>query len=123
MKLITRDTDYAIRAVCYLAKHKKVIISANELAKYLKMPRPFLRRILQLLGKKEIVKSYKGQGGGFSLSISPHKLSLLDIITAFQGPIMLNDHTFKKRMCPCIKNCKVKKKLDLIEKFMILKLK
>ena len=65
MKLITRDTDYALRALCFIAKHKKEIISVDRLAEESKIPRPFLRKILQKLNRAGILKSYKGQGGGF----------------------------------------------------------
>ena len=123
MKLITRDTDYAIRAISCIAKQSCSVISVTELVKCLKMPRPFLRKILQALNRKKLVRSYKGKGGGFSLPISPNKLSLFRIITAFQGPIRLNDHTFRKMVCPHIKDCRVKKRLDQIEKMMIAQLK
>ena len=56
MKLITRDTDYAIRALCFIARFKKKIVSVSELVKVLKIPRPFLRKILQTLNKKRILK-------------------------------------------------------------------
>ena len=123
MKLITKDTDYAARALCCIAKHKDEVVSARELVRCLKIPRPFLRKIMQVLSRKGIVRSYKGKGGGFSLLIEPYRLSLLDIIIAFQGPIKLNDHTFRKKVCPHIKNCRVKKRLDRIERIMISELK
>ncbi len=123
MKLITRDTDYAIRALCYMAKHKGAVVSADELVECLKMPRPFLRKILQILNKKKLVNSRKGKGGGFVLAVPPRKMSLLDLIEAFQRSIKLNDHTFKKRPCPHIKRCKVKEKIDYIEKLVLSELK
>ncbi len=123
MKLITRDTDYAIRALCCMAKNKDKKATVLELSKCLKMPRPFLRKILQRLGKKSIVHSYRGKGGGFSLAASPDSISLLDVILALQGPVMLNDHTFMKRECPEIKKCTLKKRLDKLEKIMLSGLK
>jgi len=33
MNLITRDTDYAIRALLYMAKENKKIITVSEIAK------------------------------------------------------------------------------------------
>jgi Rrf2 family protein len=105
MKLITRDTDYAVRALCFIAESKKEIVSATELVKNLKAPRPFLRKILQILNKKRLLRSYKGLGGGFSLRISPQKIFLIDLIEIFQGPLKLNECIFKKRICPNIKTC------------------
>ncbi|MCK4912831.1 MAG: Rrf2 family transcriptional regulator [Candidatus Omnitrophica bacterium] len=123
MNLITRDVDYAIRALCCIAKKKEGLYSVAEIASCLKIPLPFLRKILQILNKENIVHSYKGKGGGFKLAIDPDKISLSDVITLFQGPISLNDHTFKRRKCPHIKECNLKKKLDRIEKIMVSELK
>ena len=64
MKLITRDTDYAIRALCCIAKRKETIISVDKLVKQLRIPRPFSRKILQTLNKRKILRSYKGTSGG-----------------------------------------------------------
>lgn len=41
----------------------------------------------------------------------------------FQGPIKLNECKFKKSNCPYISNCLLKKKIDEIEKEVIIKLK
>jgi len=116
MKLITRDTDYAIRAICFMAKQKKKIVSVLELVKALKIPRPFLRKILQILNKKGLLKSYKGKGGGFALAYPPRDLYLMDLIEVFQGPFSLNECFFKKDSCPNTRSCRLKKKIDLIEK-------
>lgn len=115
MKLITRDTDYAIRALCYIAKHKDRIVSVNELVAKLKIPRPFLRKILQILNKEDLLNSHKGQGGGFKLNVAPSRIYLLDIMEVFQGPLVLSEHVFKSKVCPHIKKCKLKKKLDGIK--------
>jgi len=44
MKLITRSTDYAIRALCCIAENKKEVISADYIVKALDMPRPFFKK-------------------------------------------------------------------------------
>ena len=51
MKLITRDTDYAIRALCCIAGSGKKELSVRDLTDRLAMQRPFLRKILQKLNK------------------------------------------------------------------------
>ena len=119
MKLATRDTDYAIRAVCFIAKNKKIRITASELVEELKIPRPFLRKILQTLNKEKLLKSYKGKAGGFKLATAPGKISLLNLIEIFQGRLKLNECTFKKQVCPNIKTCKVKRKFDSIQRHVV----
>ena len=123
MKLITRNTDYAVRALCCIAEQKQEVISADQLVKSLKMPRPFLRKILQILNKEGLLNSSKGKGGGFTLALSPGEIVLTDVMKIFQGPIKLNECTFKKKVCPNVKDCLLKKKIDEIEKEVIVKLK
>jgi Rrf2 family protein len=123
MKLITRDTSYALHAICYLAKESDRIVSVDELVRELKVPRAFARKILQKLNKKGILSSYKGAKGGFSLKKKPEQIFLLDIMQVFQGPFKLNECVFKKQTCPEIKKCRLKKKLDNIEDYIIKELK
>jgi len=122
VNLITRNTDYAIRALCYIVKSNKDIVSVKELVEGLKMPRPFLRKVLQELNKKGILRSYKGKNGGFVLATRPEKIYISKLIEIFQGPIKLQEHTFKKKICPEIKNCVLKKKIDAMEKYTISRL-
>ena len=123
MKLITRNTDYAVRALCCIAEQKQKVISTDRFVKSLEMPRPFLRKILQTLTKEGLLNSSKGKDGGFSLAVSPKKITLIDVMKIFQGSIRLSEHKFKKSDCPHIKDCLLKKKIDEIEKEVIKKLK
>jgi Rrf2 family protein len=115
MKLISRNTDYAVRAVSYIARQKNKLVTAEELVKHLKIPRPFLRKILQVLNKKYILESQKGIGGGFRLARKTKIISLIDIIEAFQGQFKVNECFFKKEICPNRKACFLKNKVDSIK--------
>ena len=115
MKLITRNTDYAIRAICSLASKQGQVVTVTELVKELKMPRPFLRKILQTLSSEGIIVSYKGSGGGFKMVMHPENITLANIVEAFQGPLSINECIFKNKICPNIRKCFLKTKIDLIE--------
>jgi len=66
MKLITRDIDYAVRALVYLADNKnEETVPVPELVDELGITRPFLRKIMQLLAKAGITRSYKGNKGRY----------------------------------------------------------
>ncbi|MEE9192454.1 MAG: hypothetical protein V3U04_07575 [Candidatus Aerophobetes bacterium] len=41
MKLVTRNTDYAVRVLCFMAECVEKIISVSELTRELKIPSPF----------------------------------------------------------------------------------
>jgi len=123
MKLITRDTDYVLRAVCFIAKAKAKVVSVAELVNKLKIPRPFLRKLLQILNKERVLVSHKGLGGGFLLAKPANKIFLLDLITIFQGKLRLNECFFKKMPCPHTGSCILRKKINNIEKYVISQLK
>ena len=116
MKLITRDTDYAVRALCHIACQNERIVSVSELVRKLKIPRPFLRKILQALNKFGILKSYKGSGGGFLLAKPAGKIYLTDLMSIFQGVLEINECIFKKRICPNRGICVLRGKINLIQK-------
>ena len=119
MKLITRDTDYAVRAVAYIAARKGTVLSVAELQEALRIPRPFLRKILQALTRTGILGSRKGIGGGFELLKKPSTIRLTDIIEVFQGALTFNECLFKRKLCPNRRTCVLKKKIDAIERHII----
>ena len=119
MSLINRNTDYAVRAICFMAKNNKSRTSVVDLVRNLRIPGPFLRKILQALNKKGILKSYKGKDGGFLLVDSPDKIFLLDLMNIFQGKLKLNQCLFKKSICPNIKTCPLREKLTEIEEYVL----
>jgi len=122
VKLITRDTDYAVRALCIIARRKDKITSVDDLVSETKIPRPFLRKILQILSKKSIIKSYKGRNGGFKLLQAPEDIHFIELIKIFRGSFALNQCFLKKTICPNIKKCSLKKKIDEIEQCILKKL-
>lgn len=122
MKFITRNTDYALRAICYISKHKTVV-AVDELVKKLGVPRSFMRKILQQLNKKRILDSFKGQGGGFKLRALPEKIYIIEIMRIFQGQVGLNGCFLKKDVCPNKGKCVLRKKIRSIEENVFKQLK
>lgn len=122
MKLITKNTDYAFRAISYIAK-KGDISTVSEMSYMLKMPKAFLRGILQNLNKKGLVKSFKGTGGGFALNLSPENILFTDVMEIFQGPIKISECKIKGRACPDVKMCLLKSKIEKIKQAVELELK
>ena len=85
---ITREGDYGIRSVLYLARQPfKKISFVTEIAEENKIPRSFLAKILQKMVKAKIVRSYRGVKGGFSLSKPAREISILDVLEAIEGKL------------------------------------
>ncbi|MBF0493509.1 MAG: Rrf2 family transcriptional regulator [Candidatus Omnitrophica bacterium] len=123
MKLITRDTDYAIRALCCMAAKGGEVISVKDMASSLSIPRPFLRKILQKLHKEGILTAMKGKGGGFKGSSSLPETTLFNVVMIFQGDFSLSDHTSGKIACPGMNSCKLKIHIDGLEQTVANRLK
>ena len=123
MKLITRDTDYAINALYYMAENRGKVYSVTELTEKLNIPKAFLRKILQVLNKKGLVKSFKGKGGGFKLNADPEEILLFEVMEIFQGKFKLNECILNKKACPGKRTCALKKKIDKVEEYVESELK
>ena len=126
MNLITRDTDYAVRALCYMARRPEQVVSVTELCSELGLPRHYLRRILQMLARhrsNDILGSYRGKGGGFQLRKDPAKIFLTDLIEAFQGKTDFIRCVFRASVCPRQEGCSLRRKIKEIEKKAVAELR
>jgi Rrf2 family protein len=82
--LITRASEYAILSLILLSSAKEPMDS-ETLSRELSIPKSFLAKILQSLAKVEILKSYKGVNGGFSLNKNPKDISMLEVMSSVEG--------------------------------------
>ena len=104
---VTREADYAVRCVLYLARKANGITPVNEIAKAMHIPKSFLAKILQRLVKAGIVISGRGISGGFSLAKKPENISILDVVKAIQGDSAINICAIDKKMCRLSNTCSV----------------
>ena len=105
MKLLTREADYAVRALCSIAANNGKVTAVSELTYSLGVPRPFMRKIMMTMTKRGIVASTRGVGGGFRMACPSSEVTVLDVIKAFQGEFSINECCFKKRKCPETARC------------------
>ncbi len=103
--LVTRETDYAVRCVLYLAKIGDGVASVGEIAKRTNIPKSFLAKILQRLVREGIVESSRGAKGGFWLVKKPEHLTLLEVFFAMQGAAPINMCAIDKRRCRMSAQC------------------
>jgi Rrf2 family protein len=98
--IITRATEYAIRAILYMS-HQPAgeIVYKKDICKAQGITPAFLTKILQPLIKDGIVGSQRGVGGGFYLAKSPDEITLLDIIKSQEGPVYLNQCLIEDDAC------------------------
>lgn len=108
MLQITRDGEYAVRAIVYLASQPEGKISlVNEISEAQDVPKSYLSKIMQHLTKAGLAKSRRGARGGFSLARPASQITLRETIEAIEGPIYLNVCLIKKGECPRDEVCPV----------------
>ncbi len=91
MELVRRDTGYGLRALVHMAAGPcSDAFTADELADAADTSVDFMHKIMQRLRDAGIVTSKPGPTGGFRLACDPHEISLLDAVTAIQGPFHAN---------------------------------
>lgn len=84
--IFSRQCEYAIQALIYLAKKPSgKWTSIKEIAEQLKIPQHFLGKIMQSLSLKGMLNSQKGLFGGFELAKPSKEIFLFDIIEAVDG--------------------------------------
>ena len=118
MKLLTKHTDYAIRALLELAENKDEFFSARQISKQQGIPYQFLRQILQGLIRNKLVISKEGRGGGFRIDKEPDLISIVDVIVIFQGNIQLSECMFRKKLCANRSNCVLRKQINRVEELV-----
>lgn len=106
---ITRQADYAVRAVLYLAElGPGARASTAQIAEEQRIPATFLAKIISQLSAAGILRAVRGARGGVTLARPPHEVSLLEIVEAIDGPVMLNSCTSDPDQCPLGEDCSVR---------------
>jgi Rrf2 family nitric oxide-sensitive transcriptional repressor len=80
--MISQTTEYALRAVVWLAGHREDPLTTQQIAAGTRVPAGYLSKVLQALGKAGLVHSQRGLHGGFMLARPPERLSVLDVVNA-----------------------------------------
>ena len=86
---ITLESDYAVRIVYCLAQNGGRLDAAS-IAEQTGVTLRFSLKILRKLVAGELVKSYKGAGGGYELARDPHEISLYEVIEQVEGPYAIS---------------------------------
>ena len=118
MKLLTKNSDYAIRALAVLADNKERFVSAREISEKQNIPYQFLRRILRRLILNKLVVSREGGRGGFKINADPKKASIIDVIKIFQGNLQLSDCMFRRKICRNRPHCVLRREIKRVEQIV-----
>ena len=90
MKFSTKSR-YGLRACLLLAENYGAPISAATLERETAVSGKYLEKIMRMLSSRGIVNATRGQNGGYSLSRSPEKVGVGEIVRALEDDIEIAD--------------------------------
>jgi len=106
---ITRQADYAVRAVLHLARMGNTERAAtSSVAKEQNIPPSFLAKIISQLSIAGLLHTSRGARGGVTLARDPAEITLLEVVEAIDGPIQLNECVGNDGVCTFDDNCPIK---------------
>ncbi len=87
MKLTARS-EYALLALVYLAQNQSdSYISMDTIARAQQIPPKFLEQLMLALKRAHLLRSVKGQHGGYCLAKRPEEITLAEVIRLFDGAL------------------------------------
>ncbi|MFJ1352659.1 RrF2 family transcriptional regulator [Capnocytophaga canimorsus] len=105
--MLSNSSKYAINAVIFLAVNASETkkIGVKDIGEALKIPSPFLAKILQILSRKKAISSTKGPGGGFWLNDEEKRAPLISIVYHIDGIDKFTNCALGLKLCseqqPC----------------------
>lgn len=103
--MISQTVEYALRAVVHLASKSPAAQTTREVAEATRVPRAYLSKVLQSLGRAKLVSSQRGLGGGMTLTRPAEKITILEVVNTVEPiqrirtcPLGLSAHGV--RLCP-----------------------
>lgn len=78
--MISQTSEYALRAVVYLATIGGGPATTQEIAAATRVPAGYLSKVLRQLARAGLLFAQRGVGGGFALSRAAEDISALDVL-------------------------------------------
>ncbi len=119
MLRLTKKADYSLIALRHFAGRRlesgvQAAASAKEVADNTGIPLPLLSKLLQKLGKSGFLTAEQGTNGGYRLARDPGLISVLEVIRAIDGPIVLANCFTAEAACGHALKCTVRRPLRRI---------
>lgn len=114
MLSLTRRTEYALIAVCHLARESdpERVVSTRDIADSHSVPLPLLMNVLKQLNREGYVTSVRGARGGYKLAQRAADISLANLVEAVEGPVKfvrcVSDEHEEGRCCDLSGNCSIR---------------
>ena len=102
---ITRQADYAVRAVLHLARNVDQRTATSMIAEEQHIPPSFLAKIVSHLSIAGLLHTSRGARGGVTLARAAKDMTLLEVVEAIDGQIQLNECVGDNGTCSFDDDC------------------
>ena len=82
--MISSTAKYALRAAVHLGSRHDDFVGRTEIAEATLVPVDYLLKVLNELVTAGLVESRRGPGGGYRLTMSPGKITALQVVLAIE---------------------------------------
>jgi Rrf2 family protein len=86
--MLSPMVGYAVTALGYIASGNGRPMRVKDIADAMRIPAPYLAKIMHRLSRRGCVVTRRGLGGGVTLRRDPRELTLLDVCEALEDPIL-----------------------------------
>ncbi len=80
--MLSTTVEYALRIMIFLTESQDGSATSGVIAEATKVPADYTIKVLQWLGRANMVRGQRGRRGGFRLDCDPQETSLLDVVNA-----------------------------------------
>jgi len=81
---LTRHTDFALRALMFMASMPRGITTIGEIAQTFSIPKSHLMKVISALVSAGYVQSTRGPGGGISLAKPAKQITLKEVVVLME---------------------------------------
>lgn len=114
MLALTKKTEYALIALCHLARSPDRVVSARDISERHGVRLPLMMNVLKLLNQKGLLHSVRGASGGYRLAVPVDRVTLARLVEAIEGPLRLvrcvphSDDASRLEGCELVGTCPVR---------------
>ncbi len=97
--MLSQTSRYALHALIVIARSGGQA-NVRQIAAEATIPTNYLGKILHVLGRRGLLRSSRGAGGGFQLARRPEEIQLLEVIESFEDPQYFARCLLGSERCP-----------------------
>lgn len=107
---LTRQTDYGLRTLIYLALHPGERIPAARIATVFGVSQNHLMKVIGKLSAAGLIETRRGNGGGIALIGLPEAIRVGSVVRILEEELELTNCT--RPLCPILPSCRLKSALS-----------